>query len=446
MGTIYVDTGGSATNSGSTDQNSANLSGSAATVSGDVVTLDGSPDLSGVVTSGANQSTIYLNDATNSNQKIFWITAVDNDLKTVTVSVAPTGITSSAWAIGGRFVWTQAAIEGVPRAGDTIIINNSPAAGAAAFLTRRTRGDTTNGPITFKGKAGVRPVITVTGTNQIVADSGSTHQWILQNFEGVQQGASGTGIGAGSAGQRTINVKLSDAGGTGFGTANGCMVAFCEVSGAGTTGITTSNAGHLVTFGNYVHDCVTDGIRDPNAFGNLHAHLFNIIDSCGGRGFNCDGAAGTDGNICVSLVGNTVYGCGNSGMEVADVDLIVFMANNIFQDNGDAAGEYNVEWVVGTAETIGIHAFNIFYHQGGGGGANLSGLTLNSHVADSELTTDPLFTDAGAGDFSIGSTSPAKAAGFPGQFLGGSLGYLDIGAVQRQEPAAGGGGQRVIGG
>ena len=48
MGTLYIDTGGSATNSGSSDQNAADLSGSAATVAASVVTLDGSPDLTNV--------------------------------------------------------------------------------------------------------------------------------------------------------------------------------------------------------------------------------------------------------------------------------------------------------------------------------------------------------------------------------------------------------------
>jgi len=75
MGTIYVDTGGAATNSGSTDQNTANLSGTGdATVSGSVVQLTAGTDLSGVVTTaGATQSSIYLAQATNTNQKIFWI-------------------------------------------------------------------------------------------------------------------------------------------------------------------------------------------------------------------------------------------------------------------------------------------------------------------------------------------------------------------------------------
>jgi parallel beta-helix repeat protein len=170
----------------------------------------------------------------------------------------------------------------------------------------------------------------------------------------------------------------------------------------------------------------------------------NIIDTCAGKGINDSGAPTTIGHAFI-IDGNTIYGCGDSGLAVADADRRIILTNNIFSENGNAAGEYNVEWVAGAAEYVGFHAWNVFYHSGGGGGANLSGLTVNAQVASSEFTTDPAFTNAAGGDFSIGSTSPAKAAGFPGQFLGGSLGYLDIGAVQRQEAGGGGGGMRLAG-
>ena len=47
-----------------------------------------------------------------------------------------------------------------------------------------------------------------------------------------------------------------------------------------------------------------------------------------------------------------------------------------------------------------------------------------------DLTSDPLLVDPANGDFRLKAGSPCKATGFPGQFLGGSLGYLDMGAVQ----------------
>lgn len=438
MGTLYIDTGGSATNSGTSDTNAAQVSGTAATVAAGVVSLDGSPDLSFLSgrTSGATQAAIHINDATNSNQKIFWIDAYDDILKTVTPSVAPTGVVSSSWAIDGRFVWTPASIEAAMRAGDTRIWNNSPASSATDMITTRTSGDSTSGPIKDVGKSGTRPVLTVTTTaNCVDGGAGTQNGCYFENLELDQDGASGNACKSMGPGATFYNVKISDAGGIGFETATGLMkVIASEVSGTGDDGV-RSTSGTLV-FGNYLHDLTGDGFEASVANVNQFCSK-NIVDTCAGRGVYFSGAP-TSYAALYYIEGNTVYGCGNTGLEITDADAHVFLGNNIFSENGDAAGEFNVEWVNGTAELVSFHAWNVFYHSGGGGGANLSGLTVNAQVASSEFTTDPGFTDAAGGDFSISSTSPAKATGYPGQFLGGNLGYLDIGAVQRQEPSGGG--------
>src|SRR3990167_1938781 len=159
--TIYFDTGGNAANSGSRDSAGALVTGTAATVVGLVVTLDGSPDLSGVATDGSD--TIRLADSSNSNQKIFKITAVDDALNTVTVDVAPTGIVSSAWRIGGQLVYSSADWEGAAAAGWIFTFNNSPASkSGASFITCRVPGDSATGFIKVVGKTGVRPKLTIT--------------------------------------------------------------------------------------------------------------------------------------------------------------------------------------------------------------------------------------------------------------------------------------------
>ena len=430
-GILYVDTGGSATNSGSTDQNSANLTGTAATVAATVVSLDGSPDLSGVVTSGDAQSTIYINDATNSNQKIFWITAFDDTLNTVTVSVAHTGVTSSSWAIGGRIIHTPANVESALRAGDIYQFNNSPATATATYLTARTSGDSTSGYITIRGKSGVRPVLNVTNTSIVLTGNAQTN-WLIENLELDQDGASGN-VASGWTQTLFKNIKIVDGGGDGIAVAgNTVTVHQCEISGVTGSGISTGAGSLLYAFGNYIHDNATHGI---NASGNTPRMILvnNIIDSNTDRGI-LSSSTPTSSSIRSMLIGNTIYGNGNSGLEVTDADTAFTLVNNIFEANGNAAGEYNVEWVAGTAEISGAHYNNVFYL--GAGANNLLNLTVDS----TESTADPAFTNAAGGNFSIGIGSSAKATGYPGVFLGGTTGYMDMGPVQRQEPVGGGGG------
>jgi hypothetical protein len=433
MATFYVKTTGAATNSGSTDTDAASLSGAAATVSGSVVTLDGSPDLSAlIIAAGLTQSTIYLNDASNSNQKIFKITAFDDTANTVTVSVAPTGVVSSSWAIGGRLVWTPANIEATLAAGDVVEFGDSPATRTATYITCRTSGDSTSGMITFKGKSGVMPTLNCTNT-AVVITGGAQTNWLIKDLIVDQDGASGAAI-SNSSGHGWVldNVRIIDAGGDGYSTGGISTLVRCEITGCGGMGINCSTTA-LTVVGCHIHDNTGAGITNSNA-APLLTLLDSVIDSNGGKGVHISGTTTAQTHINI-VAGNTFYGNGDSGLEVTDADTVVILYNNIFSENGNAAGESNVEWVAGTAQLHGWHSYNTFFHSGGGSATNLTNLTATS----SESTSDPLFTSAAGGDFSISSSSPAKATGFPGLLVSGNTGYRDMGAVQRQESASGGG-------
>ena len=457
MGTIYIDSGGVANQgSGTTDETTAPivLTINAGEAFGDTTLLVDvtSGTFTNIVTSGATQSAIFFNNATNANKKIFWISAIDNvaSPKTITVDTIPTGLTAgtSVGYVGGHYLVPAnvglSVIDSAStfRAGDVIIFNNSPATGTQDYITCRASGTSAAGFVTVRGKAGTRPVITVSNTTQCIDNGGTFADWFVSNLELVQQGASGVVASDLGNGWKAYNIKISDGGSYGFYVStSGASIIACEVSGL------ASGAGILaiasVVTGNYIHD-LTGGGCDFN-MGNAFAVVTrNIIDTCTGKGIHFSGGPTTQANVWF-LDGNTVYGSGDSGLEITDADGNLVLINNIFSENGNAAGEYNVEWFAGDAEKVSFHGWNVFFHSGDAGGS-LLGLAVNAQVASSEFTTDPGFTDAAGGNFAISSTSPAKAAGFPGQFLGGSLGYLDIGAVQRQEPSGGGGGQRVIGG
>lgn len=451
MTKFYVNTGGSALNSGSTDVTADGatgttylFSGAAGTDVGAVITLVGcTDDLSLLPLSGAAQATINLAASTVSNRKIFKITAVDNVLKTVTLDAAPslTGGTS-AWKIGGQFVWTPANIEAGVAAVDVVELANSPASTAADWITGRVAGSSA-GVIKVIGKTGTRPVITNTGTTQCI-EGGSVASWWFENLELAQQGASGNVAQAIGTGTMFYNVKVSDGGGAAiaFGV-DGVKIIACELTGVSADGVSPVG-GSCSLIGNYIHDLTGDGL-EAGAMNAGRTNLIsrNIFDTCSARGIYFSSSS-VVANSQAIIDGNTIYGCGDSGLEVVDADYNVVLINNVFSENGNAAGEYNVEFTAGAIELIGFHGWNVFFHSGGGGGANLSNLTVNAQVAASEFTTDPVFTNAAGGDFSIGTASPAKATGFPGQFLGGSLGYLDIGAVQRQETGGGSAGMIVF--
>lgn len=433
MATFYVNTTGLTTNSGSTDTDSPSLSGAAATVAGSVVSLDGAPDLSGVIiTPGPTQSTIQINDATNSNTKIFKITAVDDTAKTVTVGVAPTGVTSSVWAIGGRFVWTPARIEAAISAGDIVEIGNDIVTSAGTILTARNSSTNVLGFIIFKGKTGVRPIIQTSGSGTPTIQLASQAGWRISNLEIRQTHASsGPAVHIQAPGCLIENCKITDAGGHGVQTSGtGWRVINCEISGTVADGINATASGAAI--GNYIHDVGGDGFQNSQAGTSMIA-IFNIIDTAAARGIYTSGAH-TDLSASNIIFGNTIYNCGDSGFEAADSDTVTTLINNIFQDNGNAAGESNVEWAAGTAELFGYHSHNIL-HDNTGADASTAFITLGA----TESTADPLMAAPATGDFTLQDGSPAKSAGWPGLFLGGPTGYLDMGAVQRVEPAPGGG-------
>lgn len=427
MGQIFIDTGGSADNSGSTDQNAADLSGAAATVAGAVVTLDGSPDLSGLVTSGTTQSSININGTTNSNQTIFWITAVDNIGKTVTVTPSPTGVVSNAWKIGGRHLLTSARVEGALRAGDVAIFNNSPAAANAPLWTFRNAGNSTSGFAKIIGKAGVTVTLNSTGTTNVIT-SGPALTWI-ENLTLDQDGATGTVCNLGAAGSVIYNCKIIDGGGIGIAAAStGCRIIGCSITGVGASCIdVTGSSGQAIIYGNYIRSGAgTNGITVSGS--SPHTIIVNNnIAAQVGRGILYSGASAS--SLLALIYGNTIFGCGNSGLEVTDAATPLTLMNNIFMNNGNAAGESNVEWVAGFGEAVSFHGWNIFNNQSGADAP--INFTLNAQVPGTELTTDPLFTNAAAGDFSLQITSPAINAGFPGTFPGGaSVGFLALGAAQ----------------
>ncbi len=411
------------------------MSGTAATAAGTTVTLDALTDLSGVVTTpGPTQSSINIAGATNANRTIFWISAVSGSggaTPQVTVDTAPTGLTTNAWKIGGRYLWPSGAtanvIEGGLRAGDVVQFNNTPATKTATYFTARVAGDTTGGFVTLQGKTGVMPVLEITNTATPITGNSITN-YLIQNLVIQQDGASGNLVQTPGAGWTYYNVKFTHSGGgsgIGINTAGVCKVINCEFNGIGGDCIATSQ-GISVT-GTYFHDSTANGVT-CSAAGPPCTFAGNVFDTLTSSGINLSGASSSQAHV-TTIYGNTFYNNGVAGLTVADADTVVILLNNVFQNDGTHA---NVVWTAGTAELVGWHGYNDFYASGG---TNLTGLTPNS----TEVTTNPLMINPASANFAITNTSPAAATGFPGVPLGSSsTGYKDMGAIQRQAGASGG--------
>ena len=118
---------------------------------------------------------------------------------------------------------------------------------------------------------------------------------------------------------------------------------------------------------------------------------------------------------------------GNTGASTDGVSGTTPPAGNIFYNNIVANnGRYGVNFTDGDSVATD---FNNYY-------VNSTAARNNFPTGAGDIALDPGYTDATNGDFSVGTNM--KAVGWPGVFpSGASTGYLDIGAVQRQE--AGGG-------
>lgn len=151
--------------------------------------------------------------------------------------------------------------------------------------------------------------------------------------------------------------------------------------------------------------------------------------------YNNSGAS-SDG-FAVSTGGHTVTNCvaynnGRDGIRVADDP--VHVENCIAEGNG----AYGIN--VSNRNSIVLRN-NATYNNTSGG--------INVGTGKSVLNIGPVagsgsfFTNAAGADFTLNNTAgagaDARASGYPGALPTGGTGYLDIGALQHQDPASSGG-------
>jgi len=428
-----------------------NLSGTSASYSGSVVTLDGSPDLSGVLTDGSE--IFWLQ--TDSGRQFFPITGKDDGLDQLTLGYAPAGTsTGLTWGYGGKRAtidnvdsrvlfqtdWTNDWVVELEYTGANYTLSTT---GLSMQVTAQSDS------VTIKGTGVTRPIIEQTSATHCLnlGSTGSFTPGLLIEFLQFQNSHASGGNGVYFGYKHNVTAKdcifgdatnqLTYAFFEAYGTTNRLHIIDCEIKDCINSGIYMIRG--CAVYRSWIHDNAQYG-ADIGGNGSEQFWVFDsIIADNGLDGINMN----TQGGYLI--IRNCVID-GNTGDgidTVAGSSMPGIMMNNTIISNNGGYG-FNTDITPFTYTRSRDSDGNLWYN-------NTSGDVLNYVKGDNDISgSDPDFTDAANGDYSISATSPAKGAGYPtssrtiGANQSSTTSYVDIGAAQRQESA--GGATRLING
>lgn len=303
-------------------------------------------------------------------------------------------------------------------AGNKVYVKNGSYTIAA--YTGQTAG-TTAAPIICEGYNSTRGDLPTGSSRPTLAVGSSAFTigtfTIFRNIIFTTSNASGISIGADSRLEysKATSTNATSTNGAILAGANRAFVYVCEAINASGRGIILSGSGSFA-YGSTAHGCDTGIVHSAASSTTLNCisysnttAAFLINASTGGRVINNTfygaetpagiGISGTAGNGF--FLNNIIYGFVTGISFDANYPLNFFNYNNLFNNT--------------TARS-------------------------NATAGTNDIALDPQFVAAGTGNFAVGTNM--KAAGFPGTFgadISTTIGYTDIGAVQRQESSSGGG-------
>jgi hypothetical protein len=431
--TILIDSATGSDSAASGAGPSTALTGTAGATNGGgtIVTLDAGTVLTGVATDGSH--VIYFIDTTAGDRRFASISATSGSggaTPTVTVNEALTGSLSGiAWAIGGKRASLGSATS-------RLLVNNNGSSGDAMpgwtmqFQSGHTEtttrfdlhraGDTTTGPITIEGIAGavVKPLLTFTDDDRSFVNNAAS--WQLRNFSAKNShGSPGTGCSFAFVNSTPFILDgltigtVSDVYYAGIVTGGAvylirnCEVGWCSGGDGIDAGVSDPQIENC-----YCHDNAGHGI---NANGGVIALnvVNNICARNGGDGILITG--GTDfsrrtyrvtANTCDS---NTGHGIEFDGL-MTSFNAMDYL-NNILSNNGGWGLKFHASQTLPELQANGARGDNNDTFNNTSGPCSVTGFLLN------DPGLDPQFTNAAAGDFTIGTNLAAK--GYP-SLVGGS--------------------------
>lgn len=358
---------------------------------------------------------------------IFHVVSVAGAVATLDRAVGTLSSTGGIGNLGGARSGTNVGTTTLAAslvAGNKVWIKNEAWNEAVNFTVAGTAGS----PIVIEGynvTRGDKPTGATRPTNDRAAAAGhaftfSGNGYFLYYLIAKSAGANGFNLGNSTVG--LISCRSTANGGNGVESSVGIgRLLACEIDANSTVGFYVSGSnGQTTLYGCYVHDNTSQGIR-------VDSPTTVIIECCIIEANALHGLSALGASTYV-FHGASVTIDGNTGVATDGVSLLspfggAFFVNNCFTNNG----RYGASATDGLAN---LFDYNNYF-------GNVTAARNNVPTGPNDRALDPQFTNRAGGDFSIGTN--LKALGFPGLFPGGfSTGYLDIGAVQRQEPAGGG--------
>lgn len=280
---------------------------------------------------------------------------------------------------------------------------------------------------TVRGDKG-RPIVQTSSAITMLTIAGGGG-YSIENMEFNGTGTATGGISITASYQTSVsNSNIHDIAGIGVSFSGvGGGIFSSQVSTCTGGGISTGSSNTQTVEGNNVYGNTGYGI---SLLGGIAA--FNIVHD--NPGATTDGIQ-RDGFRDDGTFNNTVYNNGRDGIRLLNYTINNSVVNNIIVNNGGYG--INIVASLGSATYIfpGIIS-NAYYNNTSGNANNFTMGTSDIVLTGSPFTSPPsnfaLNNTAGAG-------ASCRAAAYPGAFISGGTGFLDIGALQHQSTGGTGG-------
>lgn len=405
----------------------------------------------GGFTSAMIGNAIRISAGTGSPTVGYYFITARTDTNTITVDRVSGTYTAGTGNVGGAAATSEAALcVDANSAGNKYVAGNTiyfrgagtdtPSSADYTIASRLTFTGTATAPVKILGENG-RPFLDSTTDITFL----SSAYLYLYGLYFKASHASMQGFIHGSSVKNVFNCvfKLNNKGFPVFLSTgdNGSAMIGCEVDGQCTGAVAGNSVGTLISNGfmmhdNYIHDTGDIGVSNT---GNGWIQITNnIFKKTWGAAISVSGAS------LNGVVSNNTIDNGQSDGIVLTAQTVVpnyAIYNNIIS-NCSQASKTGLKVTSGTAATSDRIATLINYNCVYNCTTSYSGISAGAN----DVSTDPQYTDQAGGDYRLGSASPCKGTGHPGTFLnaGNNVGYIDIGALQRQESGGGGVGGAFI--